>query len=376
MSSCMNVRDNICAYIDNELNTEDKLSFEEHIENCIECHKELREMTRIIGLCTSIPQQELPAEFKAELHEKLMAVADRQTKNTTNIWKKKGFIFTRTIASIAAGALLIFLAGTFVRFGLNSTKSADRSQQSAEMAMAAEKPAAPEDALQDSKVDEDYGTDSVGAAIAEDEVLSFSLSADNIDSVEVDRSAAPDERAASIKMAGLADAETLYSKMSTVTITSDEPEEMVETIRVLAIGNGGEEGVSTIFKIKNEAADAPDAIEMQLSEGVDTMQPKLQFIFPQSNYDQFITVLNDALGAANVQMGAFVSEDVTQLLDNMIKESEVIDEKLQKHQMDNGSTENDEIKKLKIQKEMTDSQIEEMRLGSDLVSVTIYINMK
>lgn len=376
MSSCMNVRDNICAYIDNELHEEDKLSFEVHIENCSECRKELREMTRIIGLCTSIPQQEIPAEFKAELREKLLAVADRQTTNTISIWKKKGFIFTRTIASIAAGVLLIFLVGTFVRFGLSSTKSASNAPQSAEMAMAAEKLEASEDAVQDNKVDKDYGTSSDGAAIAEDEVFGFSLSVDNMYSVEVDRSAAPEERISPIKKAGLADTETLYNKMSTVTITSDEPEEMTETIRVLAIGNGGEEGVSTILEIKNAAAETPDTIEMQFSEGIDTMQPKLHYIFPQSNYEQFITVLNDALGAANVQMGAFVSEDVTQLLNNMIRESEDIDETLQKNQKENGNTDSDEINKLKIQKELTDGQIEEMRLGSDLVSVTIYINRK
>ena len=376
MSSCMNVRDNICAYIDNELNVEEKLSFEEHIEGCSECRKELREMTRIIGLCTSIPQQELPVEFKTELHEKLLAVADRQTKNNISIWKKKGFIFTRTIASIAAGVLLIFLAGNFVKFGLGSTKSADNAPQSAEMAMAAGKPETSEDALQDNKSDADYGMNSDGAVIAEDEAYSLSLSVDNSESVEVDRSAAPEERIASIKKAGLADTETLYNKMSTVTITSEEPEEMAETIRVLAIGNGGEEGISAILEMKNASLEAPGGIEMQFSEGIETMQPKLQFIFPQSNYDQFITVLNDALGAANVQMGAFVSEDVTQLLNYMIQESEDIDETLQKNEMENGNMDSDEINKLKMHKQVTEDQIEEMRQGSDLVSVTIYINMK
>ena len=379
MSSCMNVRDNICAYIDNELNVEEKLSFEEHIEGCSECRKELREMTRIIGLCTSIPQQELPVEFKTELHEKLLAVADRQTKNNISIWKKKGFIFTRTIASIAAGVLLIFLAGNFVKFGLGSTKSADNAPQSAEMAMAAGKPETSEDALQDNKSDADYGMNSDGAVIAEDEAYSLSLSVDNSESVEVDRSAAPEERIASIKKAGLADTETLYNKMSTVTITSEEPEEMAETIRVLAIGNGGEEGISAILEMKNASLEAPGGIEMQFSEGIETietMQPKLQFIFPQSNFDQFITVLNDALGAANVQMGAFVSEDVTQLLNYMIQESEDIDETLQKNEMENGNMDSDEINKLKMHKQVTEDQIEEMRQGSDLVSVTIYINMK
>lgn len=375
MTSCLNTRDNICAYIDQELNEEEKLCFEEHISNCSGCRRDLEEMTRIVGLCTRLPQQELPADFTAELHEKLLAVADRQVRDSRNIWKKKGFLFTRTVASIAAGVLLIFLAGNFVKYGLNSSKTADSAApQSADMAMAAEAPSA-------AKLDIESGSNGVaraeleadGAAIADDAVTHFSMSVDESKSVEVDRSATIEEREASMYTGGMAAGETVYYRMSTVTITADEPEEMAQTVKVLAAGNGGEEAAATMLKIQDANA---ESIEVRFNEAIAGVQTPLRFVFQQNSYDRFITVLNDALGAANVQMGAFVTEDVTDTINSMIKESEAADERLQELQKKNKSEDSEEINRLKTQKETIEAKIEKMRLDSDIVTVTIYINKK
>ncbi len=376
MTSCLNARDNICAYIDHELNEEEKLCFEEHISNCSGCRRELEEMTRIVGLCTRLPQQELPADFNAELHEKLLAVADKQTRDSKSIWKKKSFIFTRTVASIAAGVLLIFLAGSFVRLGMNSSKTADSAApQSANMTMAAEAPSADKlDTGSESYGNAEAEIEAGGAAIAEDAITHFSMSVDESKSVEVDRSATIEEREASMYLSGMAAGETVYYRMSTVTITADEPEEMAETIKVLAAGNGGEEEApATMLKIQDANA---ERIEARFSEAIAGIQTPLRFVFQYDSYDKFITVLNDALGAANVQMGAFVSEDVTDTINSMISESEAIDERLQELQKEKKSTDSDEITGLKKQKETIEAQIEEMRLDSDLVTVTIYINKK
>ena len=375
MTSCLNARENICAYIDQELNEKEKLCFEEHIGNCSGCRRELEEMTRIIGLCTSVPQQELPADFQAELHEKLLAVADRHAKDTKSIWKKKGFILTRTVASIAAGVLLIFLAGNFVKYGMNSLKTTDSAApQSAKMAMAAEAPAEyRSENRQDSYSIAGAEMENDGAAVAEDAVTHFSMSVDESKSVEVDRSATIEEREASMYMTGMASGETVYYRMSTVTITADEPEEIVQTVKVLAEGNGGEEASAAMLNIQDANA---EKIGNRFNEVMADLQTPLQFVFQQNSYEQFITVLNDALGAANVQMGAFVTEDVTETVNNMIRESEAIDERLQELQKENKDAGSDEITKLKTHKETIEDQIEKTRLDSDLVTVTIYINQK
>jgi len=375
MTSCLNARDNICAYIDQELNEEEKLCFEEHIKKCGACRRELEEMTRIVGLCTGLPQQELPADFSAELHEKLLAVAGRQTRDSKSIWKKKGFVLTRTVASIAAGILLIFLAGNFVRLGLYSGKTADSAApQSANMSMAAEAPLEEKSAMESEYYgDAGAGMEAGGAATADDVVTHFSMSVDESKSVEVDRSATKEEREASMSLIRAAAGETVYSRMSTVTITADEPEEITQTVKVLAAGNGGEEAAASMLKTQD--ADV-ERIETRFSEAIAGTQAPLRFVFQQNSYDKFITVLNDALGAANVQMGAFVTEDVTDRLNSMISESETIDGRLQELQNKNKGSDNKEITELKKQKEAIDAQIEEMRLDSDLVKVTVYINKK
>ena len=78
MLSCKEIRENIVAYIDDELNENERRLFEEHVLGCKECSRELDEMKQVIGLCTDMPLLELPPDFKENLHEKLTAVADEQ----------------------------------------------------------------------------------------------------------------------------------------------------------------------------------------------------------------------------------------------------------------------------------------------------------
>lgn len=367
MTGCVNVRDNICAYIDNELNEEEKLSFEEHIQNCSECSRELEEMKRIVGLCTSLPQKELPDDFSAELHERLLAVAERQKSNTVH--RAKGFALTRRIASIAAGVLLIFLAVNFVKFGRTPSKTSDNIATTTDILMEAEASDAIREDVRAAGIADAVDDTADGNAAADEAQLYFSTTFNESNSVDVDRSADALDREITKAAMEKAETEKVYKKMSTVTITADEPEQMAETIRVLAEGNGGEEAADS------ELTEPDERIEMAFSSSVGR-QVQLQFVFHQVSYERFLDVLNDALGASNVQMGAFVSEDVTETLNSMIVESEAIDIRFSELQKRNGEADSDEIDNLRMQKEKIDSQIEKMRLDSDLVSVTVYINQK
>jgi len=367
MTGCVNVRDNICAYIDNELSEEERHSFEEHIRSCSECSRELEDMTRIVDLCASLPQKELPDDFAAELHEKLLAVAERQKKNTGSFHRAKGIVFARTVASIAAGVLLIFLTVNFVKYGLVSTKTSGSAASEDVLIMAEAS-----DAIQEGTNEEiiaDAGDDTADFnAAADGAQLYFSATLNKHESVDVDRSAGVLEREITKAAIEFAETETIYRKMSTVTVTADEPAEMAETIKVLAEGNGGEEAVGSnqMESLGRNESLVASSMGKQL---------QLQYVFHQTSYDKFIDVLNDALGA-NVQMGAFVSEDVTDTLNSMITESEGIDNKLNELQSKNSKTDSDEINELRMQKEKIEGQIEKMRLDSDLVTVTIYINQK
>jgi uncharacterized protein with HEPN domain len=394
MKSCLSYRENISAYIDGELDEVQRLSFEEHIEKCHDCKRELDEMTRIVSLCVNLPQHELPAEFQAELHEKLLAVADRKAVKDRKILKTKNFLFSKTFASMAAGVLLIFLAGTFVRFGLFSSKmTADSAADHAvpEMAMAeadlySASAAEPEKAF-------DGGNTGAGEPFYVDDG-SAGYGVSGYSSIEngsgtIDRSGTIEGRKSAMSIAELPDREVVLNKMSTITVTAEDLSDVAEKVRLIAIENSGEElkssekapdDVSYNVESLGEASATSADIFAQKNEddsfgGADEIRTQITFVFPQTQYERFVNELSNTLGAANVHMGAFVSEDMTDTINSMIEESEKIDIKLQEYQKED-KTDTDTIAKLKQTKEEVDGQIEIIRLGSDFVTVTITINQK
>lgn len=380
MTSCSNARENINAYIDDELNMDERHSFEKHIEKCKKCKTELDEMQKIAELCKDLPQQELPADFKAELHEKLLAVAVKQDGKVRSIKKTKSFFFTKTFASIAAGILLIFLAGSFYRFGLLSpmhTKSTDNST-----AMAAEQPAA-----QGSKsimgIQGDNGKAEEADAAESGPKSSNPVMAADSESLDVNRSGTIKEResayAGSMKIQGV---ETASNKVSTITITADDPKALAEKVKTLALENSGD--------IKADLSGANDSVALYSSVTAATSdvtasqgrtdyslsQDRLQFIIPETQYEHFVTDLNNTFGEANVQAGAFVTEDMTEVLNNDIVRSNEIDNRIQEIKEKNSEKNTEELKGLNDEKAVIDSQIEEIRLGSDFVNVTVFLNKK
>lgn len=381
MTSCSNARENINAYIDDELNMDERHSLEKHIEKCKKCKTELDEMQKIVELCKDLPQQELPADFKAELHEKLLAVAVKQDGKVRSIKKTKSFFFTKTFASIAAGILLIFLAGSFYRFGLLSpmhTKSTDNST-----AMAAGQPAA-KGSENIMGIQGDNGKAEEADAAESGSKSSNSMTAADSESLDVNRSGTVQEResayAGSMKIQGV---ETASNKVSTITITADDPKVLAEKVKNLALENSGDikadsngardDGVTIYF---SETAPLAAKAASQGSADYSLSQDSLQFIIPETQYDHFVTDLNNAFGEANVQAGAFVTEDMTEVLNNDIVRSNEIDNRIQEIKEKNTEKNTEELKGLNDEKAAIDSQIEEIRLGSDFVNVTVFLNKK
>lgn len=390
MISCSDVQENICAYIDHELDENERLSFEEHIKNCAECKKELDEMSRIVALCTSLPQQELPAGFDDELHEKLLAVAGRRESGVRSIGKSKGFRFFKYLAPVAAALLLIFLAGNYYRWGFFSPMRTGSSSNQLKMAankaagdMAAEgAPAAGEN----------------GAALQgdSDEAQKGSGGSSGTGTAETNRSSGESERIGAAAQKN-AKPETASSKISTITVTftSDDTDAQVAKIKNLASANGGETGTldeiqdisgdgtasgnGTYEKSDDGAASGAGTGTMSVLAGDsysgEAASLRLDFVFPAESYEKFVSALGSTFGNANVQAGAFVTEDLTELLNSNIKKSDELDQKIQKLQKD--SAENStELVKAKREKETVEETIEKIRLGSDFVSVTVYVDGK
>jgi hypothetical protein len=323
-----------------------------------------------------LPQQELPVDFKTELHEKLLAIADRQDSNVRSIRKSKGFLFTKTFASIAAGMLLIFLVGSFYKYGLLSSMKTEDSTNNA--ALAAENPqVSMMDALGDSNRADKAG-------VAAEAAKSFSSSAPNdAGSFEIDRSASVQNRETALAGAGeMQKIETANSKLMTITINADEPEIQAEKVKILALEKSGDLTEKSAYRVFNGTASSEEkdtvimASMAEYADGTPAAQLNLDFIIPETQYEQFITALNTTFGEANVQIGAFVTEDVTDNLNSNIAKSNEYDNQIQDLQKKDNEKSSDEIKKIKEEKEIVDNEIEQIRLGTDFVNVTVLINRK
>ncbi len=105
-------------------------------------------------------------------------------------------------------------------------------------------------------------------------------------------------------------------------------------------------------------------------------QIQLKYIFTEDDYYTFAAALNETFGAADVHTGAFVSEEMTATADMLVEQSVWYDTAIQELKADNAVKNADEISKLQIEMETIDSQIEEIRLNSDFVTVTVNINLK
>jgi len=375
MKSCSDFRDNICAYIDNELSADERASFEKHLEVCPECKKETEEMSMIIGLCADIPLKELPSDFSSELHAKLVAVAQRQDDKIISINKSRKFKFTRTIASIAASMLIIFLAGTFYKYGINMPKGmkaeADYSsaQESEINAMA--------DGAEQKSTEAAAGILAAGGAEKDDSAYAMDampeapMTSPMPDGL--DRSCTFDDsrEKAALGRKQMAVAETASKKYSTITLLTDDPDSEVSKIRQVALSNNAE-----IMEDRSTAYESSDIKTFSLQVTSDEQKTELNIKLPYSQYDRFVEVLKETYGIAALQVGAFVTEDMTEILNTNISISNEIDNQIQELRKTNNEKNAETIKELQERKEGVDSLIEEIRLGSDEVFINIFINKK
>lgn len=388
MMNCADVRENISAYADNELSVNERKAFEEHISSCAGCKKELDDMIRIIKLCRNMPMYDLPESFRGELHEKLAAVASRNDNAVTGADKAKRKLTARTFASIAAGILLIFLGGSIVRFGLLSGKLAKHAPETDKVSSAAESPygysAADGAGIRDEGSIDEYN-DSFGIQFSEKtddmpettDAVAEPKGSDKLMAVprglDINRSSCEEVRENGIIL-GMAEAETVSLKTSELSVTAEDPATAMETITALATGNNGtwpvnkaaaygQEGISDITGYGDLKEDEEARLELQI-------------VFAEADYRMFVAALNDTFGAANIQTGAFVIEDRTDELNMLIDQTNTIDQTLRELQERDGESSAGEINELIREKKEIDSRIESLRLNTDFITVTIYINKK
>lgn len=98
--TCDEVKERLWAYLEQETTAEETAEIEAHLAHCVACREELALQREIKQDLASLPDEELPATYHAELMQKLRA------EN-----RRKPFYRRRQLGLIAAAALVLVAAG-------------------------------------------------------------------------------------------------------------------------------------------------------------------------------------------------------------------------------------------------------------------------
>lgn len=120
MINCNKTKKQISLYIDDMLDCKERTRFEHHIEKCGLCRSELDKLTGIVNMCKDIPDEDIPENFKQQLHNKLINLKDEGHRKGNIVFLRNRYI--KVCSTIAAGILIVFLMKTVLYDGLELSK--------------------------------------------------------------------------------------------------------------------------------------------------------------------------------------------------------------------------------------------------------------
>ncbi len=103
-SRCEIPRENLSAYIDGELNSEESMRVEEHLSTCPECRRALESLRRTREFLAGLPSESPPEDLRVELREAISGVAAQDVPRTVR-GRRRGI----SLAAVAAAAALVLL---------------------------------------------------------------------------------------------------------------------------------------------------------------------------------------------------------------------------------------------------------------------------
>ncbi len=112
--NCTDISELISLYIDDLLDEDHVKMFRKHIKECEACRQDFEELLNIKNMCNELPMVELPTDFEASLHEKLVRAKENNIimMDTTKdeIGKKKhNWKNWKLYASVAALFIVVIL---------------------------------------------------------------------------------------------------------------------------------------------------------------------------------------------------------------------------------------------------------------------------
>ncbi|HHV98106.1 MAG TPA: hypothetical protein GXX36_00800 [Clostridiaceae bacterium] len=372
MKKCDEIRELIYIYVDGELDEAQRAEFEEHINSCADCRNELDEIKSIISMCNSIEEEELPDNFREELHSKLLAVKEENMRKNKVVTLRNRYI--RIISAVAACLLIVVLARGFLYdsfFPKYGQKDMDKTGSARENAGTLDEGAE----IYGFSAENNDAADSIaekGSGIAEEEIQQFSIMADpntaeampGDSGITVSRSTEPGQRKHELQKS---DEENVYSNNVIINAkVKGELDSEVQNIRKLAVDSGGE--------FSEETAQIAMANARQETDGKKATETVLNFKISYNQYQNLFDSLTEYVGSGNITADK-VSQDMSNIIESYnARLSEIEDEISGIEKSGNASTSSpDVLKTLNEERQLIINEIEKIKLDSDYIYVTIYI---
>lgn len=367
MKSCSEVNERISLYIDQELSQEERVQFEEHIHSCSACKAELEDILQVVELCRGMEEEELPANFKEDLHRKLLEVKIQEEK--TNSSRAAMTRFIRIFSPIAACLVLVllvrgaFLSGMF-NMGKASSSAQDMMAKSEMASLAGETPengisakiAAPQDGDANAQLDQAAGAGEYGIGFAGETEAAARPTAE-------DRSQAPRLTAGAVDQA-------INGRVANMFVYNDSPETQVETVKTLAAANGADE--LQVTELKSVTLSYSITAKEKPSEG----EIQLYFLVSNTRMDAFTGALTTNFNQGDVSIQPTVEQDVAQIQNALATRLVELDGKIQETENNKKTSDKESLNKLKEERARINDELDKLNCPSDYTLVSIVIQKR
>ncbi|MBB6214933.1 hypothetical protein HNQ80_001018 [Anaerosolibacter carboniphilus] len=247
--NCTEITELISLYIDDLLDEHTANMLQKHLKECEVCKQEYEELLSIKNMCNELPMIELPSNFEASLHEKLIRAKEDHANvieigDSSPSKKKHNWKNWKVYTSIAALFIVLILSNSIneMRFN-NSEMRENRSMESTdtELSKTTPAPAAPELKM-------DTTSDGGGDTVEE-----YGLKAQQNRGFVEERIA--DQNGQNIQTADMqAESDRKVIKSGYVDLNVDEYDEKFSQItRIVSDSGGFIESSNTQYKQYNEA---------------------------------------------------------------------------------------------------------------------------
>lgn len=409
MKKCEEIRDNISLYIDNELDEKYVLEFEQHIDDCKSCKKELDEIKAVVDLCLGASEQvDLPEDFSDKLHEKLMWEKEKMTSKNKVLGAlgKYAGIFSSAAAILLIAFLVYGVWNNQVKYdvamedsthkGAGYKDAGNNDKKDLKNLGKAMKPEV-QSGADSSKPSEDkesrglkfgasaegtydYGTEpslrnnngsiyfdksmtdedstkannyTVGDATQKKDALTDSAKA-GTESMAFDIQ--PTASGDTI-LAVSATSSDLMQNTGNVTIYSNNTEGLMDEVKALAAG----------FQVQGEKS-VRSNIELTSTSNV------VDIKVLSSRYDELIALLVSKYGQNNIVANKMVNEDFTKKLEELNSSLSQLEAKINTAEKD--GTSSGGLQEMKNQRDAVKSQIEDYRNASNYIDISFEIRKR